>query len=160
MSLPAGWTPNPALDLVLERLIDLTPAQVWAAWTTPEHVMKWFTPAPWTVAACEIDLRAGGIFSTDMRAPDGQIFPNIGVILEVVPNERLIFTDTLQPGYRPSDNPFMTAIIAVTPAGSGSKYTAIAMHRDEATRIKHEEMGFHSGWGLALDQMITHMQKQ
>ena len=50
MSLPAGWTPNPALDLVLERLIDLTPAQVWAAWTTPEHVMKWFTPAPWTVA--------------------------------------------------------------------------------------------------------------
>ena len=48
------------------------------AWTTPEHLKKWFTPAPWTTVDCEIDLRPGGIFRTVMRSPEGQEFPNVG----------------------------------------------------------------------------------
>ena len=38
---------DPELDLVLERVLDVPVEAVWAAWTTPEHLMKWFTPAPW-----------------------------------------------------------------------------------------------------------------
>ena len=38
---------DPRLDLVLERVVDVAPELVWAAWTMPEHVKKWFTPAPW-----------------------------------------------------------------------------------------------------------------
>jgi uncharacterized protein YndB with AHSA1/START domain len=46
--------PDPRLDLVLERIIDVPRDLVWAAWTKPEHVTKWFTPAPWTVRpACD-----------------------------------------------------------------------------------------------------------
>ena len=40
--------PNPRLDLVLERIVDVPRELVWSAWTTPEHLKKWFTPAPWT----------------------------------------------------------------------------------------------------------------
>jgi uncharacterized protein YndB with AHSA1/START domain len=73
----------------------------------------------------------------------------------VVPNRRLVWTDALLPGYRPSDNPFMTAVIDIEPQGKGTRYTATAIHRDEAARKKHEEMGFHEGWGKALDQLVA-----
>lgn len=150
---------DPALDLVLERVVDVPPELVWIAWTKPEYLKKWFTPAPWTVTACEIDLRPGGIFSTTMRSPEGQEFPNVGCYLEVVPQRRLVFTDALLPGYRPAQNPFMTAIIAIEPHGSGTRYVATALHNDEAARKKHEEMGFHQGWGTALDQLVAHAKK-
>jgi uncharacterized protein YndB with AHSA1/START domain len=64
MTPSALWKPNAKLDLVLERVVDVPRELVWTAWTKPEHVSKWFTPAPWTVADCEIDLRPGGIFRT------------------------------------------------------------------------------------------------
>jgi uncharacterized protein YndB with AHSA1/START domain len=151
------WKPDPKLDLVLERVIDVPPELVWEAWTKPEHVVKWLTPAPWTVAACEIDLRPGGKFWTVMRSPEGQEVPIDGCFLEVVPMERLVWTDALLPGYRPSASPFMTAIILIKPEGTGTRYTAIALHQDEATRKRHEEMGFHTGWGKALDQLVAHV---
>lgn len=146
---------DPELDLVLERVVDVPRELVWAAWTKPEHLMKWFCPAPWSVSACELDLRPGGIFRTVMRSPEGEDFPNSGCYLEVVPNERLVFTDALLPGYRPSQEPFFTAIVTLEPHGKGTRYTAIAMHRDQAARKKHEEMGFHDGWGKALDQLVA-----
>lgn len=148
--------PDPRLDLVLERVVDVPPSRVWAAWTKPEHVRKWFTPAPWTVADCEIDLRPGGIFRTIMRSPEGKEHPNVGCYLEIVPNERLVWTDALLPGYRPSARPFFTAIVRLEATGKGTRYTAIALHRDEAERTRHEEMGFHAGWGKALDQLVAH----
>ena len=149
--------PDPKLDLVLERVVDVPRELVWAAWTRPEHLRKWFTPAPWTVADCEIDLRPGGIFRTVMRSPEGKEFPNIGCYLEVVPNERLVWTDALLPGYRPAENPFMTAIITLESQGNGTRYTAVAIHRDDAGRKKHEDMGFYQGWGKALDQLVAHV---
>ena len=90
-----------------------------------------------------------------MRSPEGQEFPNVGCYLEVVPLERLVFTDALLPGYRPSENPFFTAVVTMEPHGSGTRYVAMAIHRDEAGRKKHEEMGFHQGWGAALDQLVA-----
>jgi uncharacterized protein YndB with AHSA1/START domain len=151
--------PDPRLDLVLERTVDVPPAVVWAAWTKPEHVRQWFAPKPWTVADCEMDLRPGGIFRFVLRSPEGEEFPSVGCYLEVVPNQRLVWTDALLPGYRPSEEPFFTAIVMLEPTKGGTRYTAMAVHRDEATRRKHEEMGFHQGWGQALDQLVEYAQE-
>jgi flagellar motor protein MotB len=78
-------------------------------------------------------------------------------VRSVVPNHKLVITDALQPGYRPAPEPFMTATILIEPAGKGSKYTAIACHNSEASRKKHEEMGFHEGWGTVADQLVAYM---
>lgn len=152
-----AFTPDPRLDLVLERVVDVPPEKVWIAWTQPEHVKKWFTPRPWSTVDCEIDLRPGGIFRSVMRSPEGEDHENVGCFLEVVENERLVWTDALGPGWRPNPEPFMTAVIMLEPQGKGTKYTAIAIHKDEATRAKHEEMGFHEGWAKALDQLVEHV---
>jgi uncharacterized protein YndB with AHSA1/START domain len=151
---------DPQLDLVLEREIDVPPEQVWAAWTQPEHLVHWFTPKPWETIDCEIDLRPGGVFHTVMRSPEGEEMDGgAGCYLEVVPNQRLVWTAALLPGYRPPSEPQelpFTAIILMEPSGSGTKYTAIAVHRDESGRRQHEEMGFHEGWGAALEQLVAY----
>lgn len=148
---------DPRLDLVLEREIDVPPELVWKAWTMPEHLKQWFTPKPWQTADCTIDLRPGGAFYTVMRSPEGEEFPGSGCYLEVVENERLVWTAALLPGFRPSaeEDLVFTAIITMEPSGSGTKYRAVAMHKDEKTRESHEQMGFHEGWGTALEQMIA-----
>lgn len=148
---------NPELDLVLERDIDVPVELVWKAWTTPEHMKEWFVPKPWTIAHCEIDVRPGGTMSFTMRSPEGQEFPNNGCYLEVVENRRLVTTDTLMAGYRPSANPFFSAVIEMEPKGTGTRYRAIAIHGNADTRKKHEEMGFHDGWGTVLTQMVDYI---
>jgi len=156
--------PNSALDLVLERVVDVPSKLVWAAWTKPEHIKKWFTPAPWTTVDCEIDLRPGGIFRTVMRSPEGQETINVGCYLEIVPNEKLVWTSALGPGYRPviraagtasCEELYFTATILLEARGAVTKYTAIAMHGDEATSQRHEQMGFYQGWGTTLDQLVA-----
>lgn len=149
-------TPNPELDLVLERVVDVRPELVWKAWTTPEHLMKWFCPRPWTTIDCEIDLRPGGAFRTTMRSPEGQEFPGESCYLEVVPHRRLTWTSALERGYRPAgstDLPF-TAVLTFSPEGSGTRYHALAMHPDPESAQKHRDMGFEHGWGKALEQLV------
>jgi uncharacterized protein YndB with AHSA1/START domain len=150
---------DPKLDLVLERVVDVPRDLVWKAWTEPEHLMPWFCPTPWSVSECQIDLRVGGQCRTVMRGPEGQEMPNIGTYLDIVPMERLVFTDALTGGFRPSGGGFMTALILLEDAGTGTKYTAIAKHADPAMRMKHEEMGFHDGWGTALTQLVAYVKK-
>ena len=148
---------NPALDLVLERQIDVPRSLVWQLWTEPEHLKVWFTPKPWQTVACEIDLWPGGKFNTTMQSPEGEQFPSSGCYLAVVPEERLIFTDALLPGFRPAETAFFTAVIDLADGPDGStRYRAIAMHKDAAGKTQHEEMGFLQGWSTAVDQLVAH----
>ncbi len=151
---------DPELDLVLERDIDVPVKLVWKAWTTPAHLKHWFVPKPWTVVSCEIDLRPGGVFSTLMRSPEGEEFPNLGCYLDVAPNERLIFTDTLLAGFRPAPKPFFTAVLELFPTKTGTRYKATAIHGNEETRKQHEAMGFHDGWGTVVTQMTDYIKAE
>ncbi len=156
---------NPKLDLTFERIVDVPKELVWQAWTQPHHLKQWFCPLPWTTIDCEIDLRPGGIFRTVMRSPEGQEFPGSGCYLEVVENEKLVWTNALGPGYRPAPTPvaeanaqlefFFTAMVTLAAHGSGTKYTATVIHADEAGCKKHAAMGFKEGWGKALDQLVA-----
>jgi uncharacterized protein YndB with AHSA1/START domain len=165
MSNAQPFKPDPKLDLVLERVVDVPKELVWRAWTEPEHLKKWFTPVPWQTVDCEIDLRPGGIFRTVMRSPEGQEFPNVGCYLEVVKNERLSWTNALEAGFRPAGSApdpatcgaiIFTAVISLEAQGKRTKYTALVIHKDEDGRKKHADMGFHDGWGKALDQLVAH----
>ena len=157
---------DPKLDLVLERVVDVRPELVWLAWTTPEHLKNWFTPAPWQTVECQIDLRPGGLFRTVMRSPEGQNYPNVGCYLEVVKNERLVWTNVLEAGFRPATSSpaeetcgpfFFTASINFEAHGKGTRYTAVVLHKDEAGRKQHEDMGFQDGWGKAFEQLVAHV---
>ncbi len=158
---PSLLNNDPELDLVLERVVDVPRHLVWKAWTQPQHVVKWFTPVPWRTTDCQIDLQPGGIFQTTMQGPEGPAFTNTGCFLHVVDNALLAWTGALGPGFRPlakdtvANLPFlMTAIIALEDVEGGTKYTALVRHGEAQARAAHEQMGFHAGWGKALDQLV------
>jgi uncharacterized protein YndB with AHSA1/START domain len=147
-------TTNPELDLVLTREVRFAPEALWRAWTDPDRMKVWFCPKPWYVSDVEIDLRPGGRFNTVMNGPDGERFENKGCFTEVETHRKLAFTDAMTEGWRPAAQPFMSAIVTFEPKGSGTLYTATALHADPEARRKHEEMGFHTGWNTALDQLL------
>lgn len=140
-------------ELTITRLIAAPRAVVWRCWTEPELIKQWFTPRPWTTPVVETDVRPGGASYMLFRGPNGEEFPNRGVYLEVVPQERLVFTDAYVAAWVPSAEPFMTAIATFADEGGGTRYTARVLHWSEAARARHEEMGFHDGWGKAADQL-------
>lgn len=160
MTASSKNTPKkPASDreLVLTRLIDAPREKLFQAWTQPELVVKWFAPRPWSTSRAEMDVRPGGSSLVVMRSPEGQEFPNPGIFLEVVKNERLVFTDAYTDAWTPSEKPFMTVVLTFEdetgPNGPATRYTARVLHWTAADRDAHEKMGFHEGWGQCADQL-------
>lgn len=153
--------PDESLDLVLERTVDVPRALVWRAWTTPELMERWFTPAPWKTNSVQLELRPGGVFQVTMESPEGDVMEHeAGCILEVVPERKLVWTAGLGPGYRPlnrtPETPFVfSAEISMEDFEGGTKYRAVAMHSDVEGCTLHGEMGFHHGWGAAFDQLVA-----
>lgn len=148
-------------DLVLERTLDAPRELVWKAWTTPEHLMRWWAPKPYETPECEMDLRPGGGFYTRMVGPEGFHEAGTSCFLEIVEGEKLVFTSALGADYRPNELdpegcgsfPF-TAVITFEDNGDGrTRYKAVAMHASQADRDTHEKMGFHDGWGTVAGQL-------
>lgn len=82
--------------------------------------------------------------------------PNRGVYLEVVENEKLVFTDAYTKAWEPPNKPFFTGILTFEDAGGGkTRYTARVVHWTREDCEAHEKMGFHRGWGIATDQMTA-----
>ena len=149
---------NPETDLVLTREINAPREILYKCWTTPEHLVHWFVPKPHKVTACELDVRPGGKCNTTFEV-DGTEMPNNGVYLEVIPNEKLVFTDTYTEGWKPNPEPFMTAILTFEDIGNGrTRYTAIARHRSKETAETHKQMGFYDGWGTVVTQLEEYAQ--
>jgi uncharacterized protein YndB with AHSA1/START domain len=140
-------------DLVLTRLIDAPRARLYEAWTRPELLKQWFAPLPFTTPFAELDVRPGGANLITMRGPDGVDLPNRGVYLEVVPNERLVFTDAYVEAWVPSAKPFMTVILTFEEEAGKTRYTARVRHWTVEDKEAHETMGFHTGWGQCADQL-------
>lgn len=140
-------------ELVLSRLIDAPREKVYRAWTEADILKQWFAPKPWTTARAELDVRPGGNSFVVMRDPDGNEYPNQGVYLEVVPNERLVFTDAYTTAWQPSEKPFFTAVLTFADEGGKTRYVARALHWTVEDKETHEKMGFHEGWGQCADQL-------
>jgi uncharacterized protein YndB with AHSA1/START domain len=150
-------------------VVDVPRALIWRAWTEPALLMPWFCPLPWKTIDCEIDLRPGGLFRTTMQSPEGAEFPNVGCYLDIVPQEKLVWTNALLPGFRPSQpaatsgsdevNFLFTAMVELVDAEQGTRYTATVIHANEAGCKQHAAMGFEAGWGAALDQLVAMVQR-
>lgn len=147
---------NARHELTLTRVIDAPREKIFRCWTEADLVKQWFAPLPWTTPVAELDVRPGGASLIVMRGPDGNEFPNRGVYLDVVRNERIVFTDAFTEAWVPSAKPFMVGTIQLDDLGDGkTRYAATVGHWTAADREQHEQMGFHVGWGICTDQLAA-----
>jgi uncharacterized protein YndB with AHSA1/START domain len=141
-------------EMTLSRLLDAPAETLYGLWTDPTRMHEWFCPKPWTVTKAELDVRAGGACNVTMAGPNGEVMPNPGQYLEIVPNRKIVFTDAFTGDWKPKDGaPFMVATITFTPEGGKTRYVATVRHWSEEAMKQHEQMGFQQGWGIVADQL-------
>lgn len=81
-----------ARTMVLERLIDAPVEAVWAAWSDPDALPRWWGPEGFSCRTARIDLREGGEWVFDMIGPDGTVYPNHHRYTRMTPRERIDYT--------------------------------------------------------------------
>ncbi|WP_332819523.1 SRPBCC family protein [Sphingopyxis sp.] len=149
-------------ELTISRFIAAPPAAVWNAWSVPANLEKWWIPAPIECQVVALDLRPGGGFVTRMREEGAADFqPHVdGCFLEAIPEQRLVFTTVLTEGWQPAE-PWlaMTAILTFEAKDGGTLYSARVLHKSPEDSAKHEEMGFHEGWGTVLGQLAAMLER-
>lgn len=145
---------NEETDLMITRIVPVSPEDLFRGWTEPELMKKWFCPKPWRVTEAQVDLRPGGGSYLVMEGPNGEKVPMHGCYLEVVPNQKIVFTDTMTAGYHPTETGFFVGIVTFEKTPEGTRYTARGLHKNKEDRDKHESMGFTDGWNKALDQLV------
>ncbi len=149
--------PTENAELTISRIINASPAKVWEAWSKPEHLAKWWIPAPIECKVVKLDLRPGGGFETLMREGSGEFRPHVeGCFLDIAPEHRMVWTTALAEGWQPIE-PWLalTAIITFEAEGQGTRYSARVLHKSPADSRKHEDLGFHEGWGATIDQLAA-----
>ncbi|MFD0946584.1 SRPBCC family protein [Sphingomonas canadensis] len=137
------------LELSVERLMDAPVEAVWKAYT--DHLGEWFCPPPWRAEPTAMDLRPGGRSAVTMYGPNGEVMPQEGVYLEVVPLRRIVFTDAFTAGWQPA-GPFMLGFFEFEPQGAKTFYRGGARHWTQEAHAQHEAMGFTEGWGKVAEQ--------
>ena len=145
---------RPELDLFLSLELQADRAAIWRCWTEGELLRRWFAPEPWSVPLAELDVRPGGTMRTVMRGPEGEENAGSSVYLEVVPEQRLVWTMAFSEAWVPSENPFMVATIALADLpGGGTRYEALVGHWSAKDCEQHRQMGFQEGWSKCARQL-------
>lgn len=144
MSLAQPDTPIKP-SLTLKRRLNAPAEKVYAAWTDPEKIVKWFGPDAGPVTRAETDLRVGGRYVIAFHTEDGERHEVGGVYREVVPNEKLVFTWA----WHTTQERESLVTITVKPDGAGSILTLLhEKFFDEAARDGHKR-----GWSGSLDKL-------
>jgi len=138
------------MTLSLETSITINAARskVFAAWTKPELIKKWFAPGTMTVPAAHADPRPGGTYSITMKGEESS--PTvIGEYREVVDGEKLVFTWSWEGD--PSEPTLVTVTFRDAKGG-----TEVALKHERFTstesRDKHLE-----GWNSCLANLDKYM---
>lgn len=137
-------------ELRLTRTFDAPRALVFEAWSTADHIAKWFTPAPLTTPHCEVDFRPGGAFRVTMRMPDGVDHPMDARFVDVVTNERIVFVAKLEGD--------LEVHTTVTFSDDGDK-TRLSVHQIYSHETPATQ-GANAGWTATLDQLAEHVRRR
>jgi uncharacterized protein YndB with AHSA1/START domain len=154
-------TLNPDFDLTIARIIKAPRAAVWRAWTDPASFERWWIPTPAKCKVAKMELKPGGAFETQMSENGGPFRPHVtACFLAVEERARIVFSDALTGGWRPTAQPFFTAIITLKDHPEGTDYAAHVLHKSKADRDLHQEMGFYDGWGTVIEQLAAIVEKR
>jgi len=137
------------ITLVVRRTIQATARELFAAWTTPEHLERWWGPHPVKCAGAEIDLRVGGAYRIANQLPDGTLLWIFGEFEVVDPPFRLVYT------WRTDPHSEVPERVSVQFEPHGEATEVIVIHEripNPAASARHEQ-----GWVGCLDGLVNYL---
>jgi uncharacterized protein YndB with AHSA1/START domain len=137
-------------ESTISRVFDAPARLLFEAYSTPEHVKRWFGPKGWPITLCEMDFRVGGRFRFGMTGPDGQQGPPFGgEYLEIVPNQKIVYDNAFEaPG-----SPKMVVTLTYEEENGKTTMTIHTLFESIAMRNEYVGVGMLEGYGSALDQL-------
>lgn len=142
------------LSLTLERTFDAPRPTLFAMWTSPVHVLRWWGPTGFTATELEMDFREGGRYRAAMVSSDGKEYRMSGVYREIRSPERIVFTFAWDPE---QDQQTIETLVTVSFADKGGR-TGLTFHQSPFTSAAERD-GHAGGWGECLDKLggyVTH----
>jgi uncharacterized protein YndB with AHSA1/START domain len=137
-------------QILITREFDAPNRLVFEAFTTPELVRRWWTANRGEATVCEIDLRVGGAWRYVMVLPDGFEVGFHGEYREIVPNERIVYTEVYE-GIPDGDaNPAVNTL-TLTEADGSTTLTLLVEHTTKEHRDAHIDSGMEAGMQDAFD---------
>ena len=139
-------------EITITRVFDAPRALVFKAWTDASEVAQWWGPKGFTNPVCELDVRVGGAIRIHMRSPDGSVYPMKGEFCEIVPPERLVFTNIAVDA---ADKPIIEGLTTVTFIERGGKTTMTLQTRGRAVvdyAVGYLQ-GMEMGWSGSIDKL-------
>jgi uncharacterized protein YndB with AHSA1/START domain len=142
-------------EIVITRVFDAPRETVFAAWTDPKQLQKWWGPKDFTNPVCECDARVGGKWHIVMRQWTGAEYPCGGVYREVTPPARLTFTNNATD---PAGNVVIEGFTQVDFAEHEGGKTLLTL--TTRAKVLDEKMlaalaGMHTGWSQSLDKLAV-----
>lgn len=153
---PSATNPTDEPVITFVRDFDAPRERVFKAWTEPEQLKQWWGPEGFTVPRCEVDLRPGGAWRIDMQGPDGTIYPNKGIYLEVIVPEKLVTTDDVdvdETAWGDTPPPSSTNTMLFEEIDGKTRLTVVTRLQTIEQRDAMLEMGVEAGWNESLDKL-------
>jgi uncharacterized protein YndB with AHSA1/START domain len=140
--------------IAFTREFDAPRRLVFEAWTQVEHVRRWYGCRASSLLSCEIDLRPGGAYRYVVLAPDGNEYPMSGVYQEVVPPERLVYTECF------NGDPGSEAVVTLTLKERNGRTTlaVTSVYPTQQSREAILKLGVEHGTTEALDRLAEHLE--
>ena len=151
-------------EIVITRIFDATPEELFRAWTDPERLIRWWAPKGFTTPHCRVDLCVGGSFHYCMRSPEGKDYWGIGVYREIVAPERIVYVDSFADTEGNPVPPSHYGLSASHP--TETLVTVTFVKRDGKTKftLRHtipvtaeERDGAQQGWNEMLDRLAEQL---
>jgi uncharacterized protein YndB with AHSA1/START domain len=140
-------------QILITREFDAPRRLVFEAYTTPEHVKRWWHANRGRVTVAEIDLRVGGRWRYVAVTDDGMEVAFHGQYREIVPNERLVSTEVYEGAWQGDDGPEQGTLNTATFAEQDGRTTLTILVEAPSKEIRDAiiESGMEAGMQDALD---------
>lgn len=141
--------------LTIARRYRAAVGRVWAAWTEPDAVARWWGPHGWTTTVEHMDVRPGGQWRFSLAPDDGSADPVHAVVTyrDVAPLERLVYLDQ----FADADDDGVVTDVTFTPDGDGTRVSIAAVFPDADALRRAVAAGMAEGYQEALTRLDTHL---
>jgi len=146
-------------EIVINRVFNLPVSVVWLAWTDAEYFKKWWGPRGFSCPSSKMEARVGGKYLSCMRGPDGKEYWSTGVVKELIPERKLVVTDSFS-----DDKGNIKPASEYGMPGDWPKELLITVYLEEAdgaTKMKLKHQGIPNemredcikGWNESFDKL-------